>query len=61
MEEGSPPSYQEVIEGRIEFRTVGLEKPSLETVTDVYDHSYQLSEPQYEPEQRGTNTFTDNE
>ena len=59
MEEGSPPSHQDVIEGRFESRTVDPEMPPLEAVLDV-DPSNESSEPQYELEPRGPNVFTNN-
>ena len=50
-EKGGLPSYQEMVECRIESRLVGPEVLLLEDVP--YD-------PPYEPEQRGLNIFTDN-
>ena len=60
MDKGSTPSYKEVIEGTIESRVVEPDMPPLETVTDAYDPSYEPPGPQYEPEKREPNIFTDN-
>ena len=47
------------MEGRFKSRTVDQEISSLETVSDV-ELSYEPPEPQYEPEPRGPNIFTNN-
>ena len=58
-EEDSPPSYQDVLVGRLDLRLVDQDMSPLETVSDI-DPSCELPEPQYEPEPRRPNIFTDN-
>ena len=57
-EENSPPSYQDVLVGRFESRPLDQDMPPLKTVSDM-DPSYEPAEPQYGPEPRRPNIFTD--